>query len=394
MRAGLTAAVLILACVQTQAAAIDSNEAEALFLSAAEASQDGRHDEAIATLRLLLEATPAPRVKLELARLLYVKGEYSEALGHFTDVYRAPETPQTVKRNILPYMEAAELRVMRVRYGARIVTDSNPSRVGDGGTIFFNGIPFEYEPPTPKEASYGVEPWFSVERLWENGMLTKFYSSARLFEDEDLISGRFQAAVGRQATQIPGLFVQMAIDAEINKDNSYVLPSVEAWKRFKLGGNAGFGLGGQIGYMFAENGDISGSYYRPYVFADWTLLPNATVFGRVSAEHLNSRNDFYTYFAPKGSIGVAMKAGGFEVVPQVTLTETMFSEYNPAWLAKRNDLTVRPEITFSHESIQWNGIKPQFNVFYEERQSNVRMGNVAIYDYDQFGGFVSFQRPF
>ncbi|RUM95144.1 DUF560 domain-containing protein [Pseudaminobacter arsenicus] len=351
------------------------------------AAATGRHDLAIETFRHLLREVPTSRIKLEMARSLYAVGQYEESLKLFQSVYNAPNIPQAVKRNILPYMEEVELRIMRVRYGIRAITDSNPSRVADGGTIFFNGIPLEFQPPAPKEISYGVEPWLSVEKLWKTGLLTKFYGSARLFENKDLVAGRFHLAIARQASGIPGLYTQVSVDSEVSDDNSYALPSVEAWKRFRISDAAGIGVGGQIGYMSAENEDISGGFYRPYTFGDWTFLPNATAFAKVELEHLNSRNEYYTYVAPKVDFGLAIKAGQFNLAPQLSLTRTRFTQYDAFWSLNRKDITTRPALTISHDSLEWKGIKPEINIFYERRNSNV-----GIYEYNQMGGFVSFRK--
>src|SRR5690606_37713242 len=160
---------------------------------------------------------PTPRIKLELARLLLQTGENSEALALFREVHDAKDTPQAVRRNILPFMEAAELRTVRIRYGIRAISESNPSRVSDGATVFFNGVPYEYQPEEEVKTSFGLEPWLSVERLWQNNLLTKLYSSARIFDNDQLNSGRFQFAVARQAESVPGLFVQVASDVEDRK---------------------------------------------------------------------------------------------------------------------------------------------------------------------------------
>ena len=376
-------------CCSAAHAAVDQEKAEALFRSGLAASQAGRHDTAIRDFRQLLREVSTPRIKLELARSLYFAGQYRDSLAVFREVYEAPGTPQTVKRNILPFMEEAELRVLRIRYGARMVTDSNPSKVSEGGTIFFNGIPLEYQPPVPKKVSYGIEPWVSVEKLWRNGFLTKFYGSARLFRNSDLDAGQFQFAVARQVKAVPGLFVQAAVDTGVSKGSSYVLPSVESWKRFKLSDKAGLGIGGQIGYMKAENDGASGGFYRPYVFGDWTFLPNATVFGRFSLEHLHSKNGYYSYFSPKVDFGLAMSVAGINVTPQVSVTRTMFRDYDAFWGLKREDTTWRPAVSVSWDRMEWKGIRPEFNVFYEKRDSNV-----GIYDYNQFGGFVNLTRVY
>src|SRR5690606_42066865 len=116
-------------CVAARAAQ-DARRLDALFKAGLQAERAGRYDVAIGNFRRLLREAPTPRVKLELARALYLAGHYQESLALFREVYEAPETPQTVKRNIVPFIREAELRIMRVRYGTRMVTNSNPSKVG------------------------------------------------------------------------------------------------------------------------------------------------------------------------------------------------------------------------------------------------------------------------
>ncbi len=360
-----------------------------MFRAGLQAAAAGRHDIAAMKYRHLLREVPAPRIKLELARSLLHSGEYREALDLFRAVYAAPSTPQAVKRNILPFMEEAELRIVRVRYGVRGITDTNPSRVADGGTIFFNGIPLEYQPPAPREVSFGVEPWLTVEKLWQNGLLTKFHGAVRYFDDRNLDAIRTNVSVGKRVGAIPGLFVQANVTSDINNGSSYVLPTIEAWKRFRLSDRAAVGVGGQIGYMFAENQDISGTFYRPYVFGDWTFLPNATAFGRLSMEHLNSRNEYYSYASPKLDFGVDVNISGLNLLPQISLSQTSFTQFDPFWGVDREDITVRSSLSVSHDRFEWRGFQPELTVFYEERNSNV-----DIYDYDQIGGHVSLKKVY
>lgn len=390
MKIAVAALVFCLTCVAADAAQ-DTRRLDALFKAGLVAEQAGRYDVAIGNFRRLLRESPTPRVKLELARALYGAGQYQESLTQFREVYEAPGTPQTVKRNIVPFIREAELRIMRMRYGVRMVTKSNPSKVGEGGAYYvpyFSGT-LNYQPPAPEKTAYGIEPWVSVEKLWQNGLLTKVYGAARLYEDSDLNEGQFQFAVARQVPSSPGLFVQAALDTGVGKDDFYVLPSVEAWKRFKLSDRAGFGVGVQVGYMKSSNDDASGGFYRPYVFGDWTLLPNATVFARLSLEHLDARNDYYSYVVPKADFGVAFSVGGVNLTPQLTLNKTMFLNYDVFWDRKREDVTWKPALSISWDRLEWSGVRPELNLFYEKRNSNI-----DIYDYDQVGGFINLTRLF
>lgn len=380
---------LLLAGLATNVLAATPAEIDAEFKLAIADAREGRLDAAIKRLRHLASETQAPRIKLELGVLLLRTGDNSDALTLLRQVYQEKNTPQKVRRNMLPFIEEAELRVMRIRYGARIVTDSNPSKVVEGGTIYFNGIPLEYQPPARKKTAYGIEPWFSAEKLWQSGYLTKFNAAARLFEDEDLRTGRFQLAAARRLAAIPGLFVQASLDAEIAKHASYMLPSLETWKRFRLSDTAGVGLGGQAGYMFSQEADISGPFYRGYVFGDWTFQPNATLFGKLSGEMLDSHNDFYSHVSTKVDFGVNLTLANLQMTPQLSFKQTQFAEFNPFWGNRRKDKTIRPEVAFSSEKIEWKGIRPEVSVFYEWRKSNI-----DIYEYDQIGGYVNLRKLF
>ncbi|WP_164821976.1 surface lipoprotein assembly modifier [Sinorhizobium medicae] len=380
---------LLLAGVATASVAATPAEIDAGFKRAMTDAGTGRLDSAIEGLRLLLSETDAPRIRLELARLLLRTGDNAGALALFREVYLDKETPQKVRRNILPYIEEAELRVLRIRYGARIVTDSNPSKVGEGGTIYFNGIPLEYQPPAQKEISYGIEPWFSAEKLWQNGYITKFHTSARLFEEDDLRAGYFRLAAAKQVAAIPGLFIQASVDTGLSLDSSYVLPTAESWKRFRLSDTMGVGLGGQAGYMFAQEKDVSGPFYRAYVFGDWTFQPDATVFGKISAETLRSRNDHYSFVSTKIDFGFNFRIADIQLTPQISWKKTNFAEHGTFWASHRRDTTTRPEIMISSDRFEWNGIRPEVSVFYEKRTSNV-----PLYEYDQFGGHLNLRKLF
>jgi hypothetical protein len=380
---------LFLASVATAAVAATPAEIETAFKQAMAAARDGRTDLAIERLRALARETRAPRIRLELGRLLLRSGDNAGALAQFREVYLEEGTPQAVRRNILPFLEEAELRQLRIRFGLRAITDSNPSQVSEGGTIYFNGVPMEYEPPARKETAYGIEPWLSAEKLWQNGYLTKFNASARLFEEEDLLRGRFQVAAGKRIASVPGLFVQAGIETEIASHGSYILPSVESWRRFRLSDTASIGLGGQAGYMVSETDGASGQFYRGYIFGDWTFQPNATVFGRMSAETLDSRDDFYSYVSTKLDVGLDFGTTDLRITPQLSWKQTRFLEYSPFWGNRRDDTTIRPEITLSSERIEWDGIRPELSIFYESRTSNVE-----IYEYDQLGGYVNLRKLF
>lgn len=362
-------------------------EVEARFLEGLAAAAAGRHELALEAFGALPPSVVTPRIKLERARSLFLLERWREALTLFREVYDAPGTPQNVKRNLRPYMEAAEQRILLLRYGARFVTDSNPSKVGEGGPIFIGGGWLDYAPPAEKKTVYGVEPWISVEKLWANDLLTKLYGAASLFEAEELLSGRLDLTVGRRLRSLPGLTLQAGVMGELTKDGHYFLPSVEAWRRVPISETARIGIGGQLGYLQAKDEEASGLYSRAYVMGDWSFAENATLFGEVSAERRDSRNDFHAYLAPRLDLGVDFEAGAWNLTPRFSATLTSYKGEHGLIGAPREDLTWRPMLTLSHDRVEWRGLSPELTIFYEKRESNV-----DIAAYDQFGAYFSLKR--
>ncbi|MDD2869922.1 surface lipoprotein assembly modifier [Neomegalonema sp.] len=389
-RACAAALALLSLGLGAPARALSPAEVEARFLEALEAMAEGRPEQAAEIFGALPPESVTPRIKLERARALLFAGRHGEALRLFREVHDAPETPRSVRRNILPYLEAAELRSLRLRYGARLTTDSNPSRVSEGGTIFFNGVPLEYQPPAEKKTVTGVEPWVSLEKLWESDLLTKLHASASLFEDSDLNSARADLAIGRELGFARGVFLQASLAGEWAKnEGSFLLPSVEAWRRFRLSESARLGFGGQIGYLGAERADLSGGFYRGYVMGDWSLAPQATLFAQASLERRDSRNGFHAYTAPRLELGLSFEAGGFEATPRLSATLTRYDEPHLLIGAPRRDVTWRPMLTLAHEGLSWGGFRPELTLFHERRDSNV-----GIEEYDQFGAFLNLRRVY
>ena len=151
-------------------------EANVLFLiglAAAGASQqpdladDEREallDEAIASLRSVLINRPdLVRVRLELARAFFLKGEDSLARGHFERVL-AGKPPAPVVANVQRFL--AEIRARRrwtMYLGAAMSPDSNIGGASDERIIYINDLPFRRDAEELTTSGIGVSVWTGGE---------------------------------------------------------------------------------------------------------------------------------------------------------------------------------------------------------------------------------------
>ena len=121
-------------------------------------------DEAIASLRSVLINRPdLVRVRLELARAFFLKGEDSLARGHFERVL-AGKPPAPVVANVQRFL--AEIRARRrwtMYLGAAVSPDSNIGGASDEQIIYINDLPFRRDAEELTTSGIGVSVWTGGE---------------------------------------------------------------------------------------------------------------------------------------------------------------------------------------------------------------------------------------
>ena len=174
MRSLLCAALLLL--LPLPAAAQDTSALfhegmKAVEQAVVEQDEDRRDallDEAIATFREMLVADPGlVRVRLELARAFFFKGEDSLARRHFEAVL-AGGVPEPVAANIHAFL--AEMRARRrwsINAGFALAPDSNIGAGSEERTIFIpvfgQPLPFERDAEELTSSGIGVSVWGGAE---------------------------------------------------------------------------------------------------------------------------------------------------------------------------------------------------------------------------------------
>ncbi len=150
-----------------------------LGLAAVEASQrpdipdTGREallDEGIAAFHAMLVRRPElVRVRLELARALFLKGEDSLAKGHFEQVL-AGKPPAGVALNVNRFL--AEIRARKrwsLRLGVALAPDTNIGAGSDERIIYIQGLPFRRDQEELTTSGVGVSAWLGGEYQYPLG---------------------------------------------------------------------------------------------------------------------------------------------------------------------------------------------------------------------------------
>ena len=121
-------------------------------------------DEAIAAFHTMLVAEPGlVRVRLELARAFFLKGEDDLARRHFEHVL-AGGVPEAVAANVQRFLDEIRARGRwSFNLGAALAPDTNIGAGSDARTIYIFGLPFERDAQELTTSGIGVALWGGAE---------------------------------------------------------------------------------------------------------------------------------------------------------------------------------------------------------------------------------------
>ncbi len=129
-----------------------------------EAERDVLLDEAIAAFHAMLVRDPTlVRVRLELARAFFLKGEDDLARRHFETVL-AGDVPEAVKANVGFFLaEISARRRWSFNMGVAVAPDTNIGGTSDERTITIYGLPFERDAQELTRSGIGLSFWGGAE---------------------------------------------------------------------------------------------------------------------------------------------------------------------------------------------------------------------------------------
>ena len=157
MKVGIAAALLAAAlhCGPAVGQGFDP-ELQRQFLEAAQLLQAGDYAAAERVFRALAERTNSPRVKLELARTLFLLNRYSESRALFREVQLEPDVPWRVRDNVDMFMQRIDDILGYVKFSVSLVSDSNPRNITSEREFTIFGVRLTFQPPEDNEKVTGL----------------------------------------------------------------------------------------------------------------------------------------------------------------------------------------------------------------------------------------------
>jgi len=366
----LVLALLISAC----SAHANEDVLQRAFALGMQAQETGDLARAETIFREMLQVTQTPRVKLELARTLFAQAKYAEAKALFREVSVQPETPWRVRDNIALFVREIEERAGYLKFGATVVSDSNPGNLARQKEFAIGDLQV-----TPVDARkrltglrYSAQGWKPFEPIGSAGYLTASYVDYPTEEFDRLTvdagfaknlvaSGRMRGKAGFEFGTADGhslyQFPYLGLDAVLGQSETS-----------RLAGELKFGKVRFSDFDYLDATYRSGALsLRRELTQSWSGTLRAALEGSRAVEQP------YTYYGWDLAPGISAfwPETTFLVGATVSFGRRKYAEADPLFGLRREDEKTRVEVTVGNKKWRWRDSYVVLVASLEENRSNI-----------------------
>ena len=363
-------------------------------------------DKAIASFREMLVGDPKlVRVRLELARAFFLKGDDRLARRHFEQVL-AGDVPPPVATNIRRFLwQIRARRRWDLHAGFALAPDTNIGAGSDERVIYINiggaRLPFTRDAEELTTSGVGLSVWTGGEYQYPLAQRLRLRAGANTSRREYSGSRFDQTFVSGHAG--PRWLIDRSTEASVlasaqrrwsatAPDHDALGARIEAGHRFTRRVTANVRASWHDrsyrtrGHLDGPAGDVSLSgsvVVTPTVRADAGLG-----WGRDRPKQERQRHDRQWV---RAGVSVALPKG-FTVGGG---GELRWADYEGNWAPhtavgeSREDRTYSLRLSVHNRGLAWRGFSPQLSVVHEVRDTNAQ-----LYDYERTGGELRFVRVF
>ena len=369
---------------------------------AAEEDREALLDGAIAAFRIMLVDRPGlVRVRLELARAFFLKGEDDLARRHFEQVLSGDQ-PEAVAANVQGFLNRIRARRRwSMNAGFALAPDSNIGAGSDERIIYIYGLPFRRDAEELTTSGVGLVLWGGAEYQYPLGDTTRLRAGGDLWRREHSGSEFDDTSVSVHLG--PRLLLDGSTEASVLgtasqrwtgtvKEHHALGGRIEAARRINRAVTVNGRLSWQERHYRTRTG-LDGPTWDISLGGAWTIAPTLRAdlsagYGRDRPERERDRHERYRVGAGVSvalPYGFTVSGGG----------DYRWTNFEPGWFPHVEDDGARRDRTWSARTSVYNraftlmGFSPELGVVHEVRRTNAQ-----LYDYERTSGELRFVRQF
>ena len=366
-----------------------------------EEERDALLGEAIAAFHTMLVARPdLVRVRLELARAFFLKGEDSLAAEHFETVL-AGDVPDGVKANVGLFL--TEIRARRrwnFNLGIAVAPDTNIGAGSDERTIIIYSLPFERNAEELTRSGIGLSFWGGAEYQASVSERLRIRAGAQASRREYARSEFDQHFIGLHLGPrwLLDASTEASLLASVRQRWSGAPDYHELGARLEVAHRLGPRVTAIAGTSWHDRRyrtrtHLDGPVWDASLRGSWVIAP--TVRADVSAGYAQQRPEFRRERHRGRWLGTGITVAlplGFTVGGNA---EMRWTDYERGWFPFVADNGPREDRTLSYRFSAYNraltlmGFSPELAVVRETRDSNAQ-----LHDYSRTSGELRFVQQF
>jgi len=356
----------------------DPGSTQVRFLDGQLALQNGDYPSAIRIFRGILGQDPSlTRVRLDLARALFLARDYDAARYHF-QIVLGGELPEVARQNIYAYLRAIYARTTRFSLTAFVGPDSNPSYATSAQTVEIGGVPYVLNPDARARKAIGLT--VSAQGRYafgeENRNFVRAAGELRAFPSTYADFGYLEGTVGRSFvtgqsiwTAEAGPLVSQYQDRELYRGGIALLTharpigerllsqSFVSWKRLDYESRYDY-LSGHQGWI--------GSTLR------YAIDPSSGFWVSAALGSNNAAEQPYSYGAVEGTIGYTKELRSrFNVQVRLAGNRVAYDAEDPLFRVGRVDRLVRLDVELTARNWSFHGFAPMLVVGLSRNDSTI-----------------------
>lgn len=370
MRTNLAFSVLF---VSLSAPAIANEQAnlQARFIFALALTESGKPNEAVEVLLALYKEAPTPRIRLELARALFLAGNLSASKALFIEAYK-DNPPADVKANILSFIGAIDRRRGKLSFGASVARYSNPMQQPGTYSMNFGGIDLTFEPDGTYRDLWGVTGEARYQKDFNSGLSLSLAASYR--ELPGNLADRFLADASLGKALYGGKYEVRAGVTRFDQPNqSFTLPFTQVIYNHSLSNKAMLQPALRLGYYAADAGSqVSGWQIEAVVPLVYAPEPAKTVMvGPTMVRHaVGLAEQSFTSLGIRAAAVLKWEKVHLEVSAQAR--STRFDDIDPFWGQRRKDKGVAGSVALSSDRFRLGPFIPVVGLTCDFTHSTIR----------------------
>ena len=336
-------------------------EIDSQFQSALRLIDLGQVAVAIPILQRLYDQTRAPRIRLELARALWLAGRVDEARALFIEAFKN-DPPPVVKANVLTFIDRIDRQRGKLTLSASVARYDNPLQQPGAYTLNFAGINLTFEPDATYRKQWGVNVGGSYAKEFRSGWALSTVANYR--ELPGNMADRLTAdlSLSRQFRSTP-LEIKLGATRLDQIGQSFTLPYAQAAYAFSLSNQSAIRPTVTLGYYIADAGK-SGSGVQAEAFVPLVHSPLPTKFFAIGPTILKHSAGYgeqaYTSVGIRGLASIQTEKFNVELGAQGTITR--FDAVDPFWGVRRKDRGLFASAMISSYKVRLGPFVPAFGV--------------------------------